>query len=107
MRGLLLAVSTLVILSGSALAADLPAKAPPPAPPPAPVWNWSGFYIGVNGGYSWGRAGRQVSFFTAPSGLPILPPLGTGNTSDSNLNGGLFGGQIGWNWQTANWLFGL
>src|SRR5213080_2450767 len=38
----------------SALAADLPVKARP-VPPPVAVYNWSGFYIGGNAGYSFGR----------------------------------------------------
>ena len=28
-----------------------------------PVSNWTGFYIGINGGYSWGKAGRELTFF--------------------------------------------
>ena len=37
----------------------------------APVWNWNGFYIGVNGGYSWGRASRDLNFFNPLNGVPI------------------------------------
>lgn len=35
---------------GSAFAADIAVKAPPPAPPPA--FNWTGWYVGVNGGFA-------------------------------------------------------
>ncbi|MGY3345499.1 MULTISPECIES: outer membrane protein [unclassified Bradyrhizobium] len=35
-------------------AADLAVKAPP-ATPAAAVYNWTGMYIGVNGGYGWGK----------------------------------------------------
>ena len=80
-----------------ALAADLPYKAPPPAPVMIPVVNWTGFYVGINGGYSWGKAGRELSFFNPLTGIQIIPPVGSGSTSDSNLNGGLFGGQLGYN----------
>ena len=90
-----------------ALAADLPRKAPPPAPVMIPVVNWTGFYIGINGGYSWGKAGRELSFFNPLTGIQIIPPVGSGSTSDSNLNGGLFGGQLGYNWQSGNWVFGF
>src|SRR6188768_983277 len=89
-----------------ALAADLPYKAPPPAPM-IPVVNWTGFYVGINGGYSWGKAGRELSFFNPLTGIQIIPPVGSGSTSDSNLNGGLFGGQLGYNWQSGNWVFGF
>jgi len=101
-------LSTIAALAAvsSASAADLPVKAPPP-PLPAPVLNWTGFYIGANGGYSWGRAGRTLNFFSPVTGATIFSPVGTGTTSDSNMNGGLFGGQIGYNWQSANWVFGL
>ena len=90
-----------------ALAADLPYKAPPPAPVMIPVVNWTGFYVGINGGYSWGKAGRELSFFNPLTGIQIIPPVGSGNTSDSNLNGGVFGGQLGYNWQSGNWVFGF
>jgi outer membrane immunogenic protein len=36
----------------SASAADLALK----APPPAPIYSWTGFYLGANVGYSWGKA---------------------------------------------------
>jgi outer membrane immunogenic protein len=87
----------------SASAADLPVKAPPPAPVMAPVWNWTGFYIGVNGGYSWGRSSRDLNFFNPLNGVT----LATGTGGGRDLNGGVFGGQLGYNWQTANWVFGI
>jgi outer membrane immunogenic protein len=105
MRVLLGSVAAIAMIT-SASAADLPVRPPAPAPVMAPIWNWNGFYIGINGGYSWGRAGRDVTFFNPVNGAPIVV-AGTGTTSDSNLNGGLFGGQIGYNWQTSNWVFGL
>ena len=77
------------------------------APIMAPISYWDGFYIGINGGYSWGKAGRELSFFNPLTGIQVIPPIGSGTTSDSNLNGGLFGGQIGYNWQSGNWVFGF
>lgn len=47
----------LTATSLAALAADLPSRAPY-SPPPAvvvPAYNWTGIYLGVNGGYGWGR----------------------------------------------------
>src|SRR5690349_8456048 len=40
------------VLAGSALAADMPLKAPPV---PRVVSDWTGFYIGIHGGYGWAR----------------------------------------------------
>jgi outer membrane immunogenic protein len=43
--------------SGAAFAADLnkkPVYKAPPPPTPAPVYSWTGFYIGIEGGGSWG-----------------------------------------------------
>src|ERR1700727_2918852 len=78
-------VAVLVGLFGttSALAADLPARVYTKAPVFIdPGYNWSGFYIGGNVGYSWGRS-----------------------SDNSNLTNG--GGQAGYNWQMQNWVWGL
>jgi outer membrane immunogenic protein len=103
-----IATVSLLAFSLGAQAADLPPRpAPYAAPVAVPVMDWTGFYLGLNGGYSWGRAGRDITFFNPLNGVTIVPPVGTGTTSDSNLNGAVFGGQIGYNWQTSNWVFGL
>jgi len=86
-----------------AFAADLPVKARPAPPPYVEVMNWTGFYIRVNGGYSWGHSSRELNFFNPLTGLTLVGASGTGR----DLNGGLFGGQIGYNWQASNWVFGI
>jgi outer membrane immunogenic protein len=79
-------------MAGTASAADL-ARRPPPAPvtkAPAYVpFTWTGFYVGVNGGYGFGRSKW--------SGLP----------SSFDVNGGLVGGQVGYNWQFGQFVYGL
>jgi outer membrane immunogenic protein len=102
MRVLLGSVAAIAMIT-SVSAADLPVRPPAPAPVMAPVWNWNGFYIGVNGGYSWGHASRDLNFFNPLNG--VLIASGTGGGRD--MNGGLFGGQIGYNWQMSNWVFGI
>jgi len=92
-----LAVSLLsaVTFSGSAVAADMAVKA---RPMPVEVgYNWSGFYLGLNGGYSWGRANTTIF-----PGSALATPLG------QDVDGGLFGGQLGYNWQVnPQWVLGL
>ncbi|MBV9065416.1 MAG: porin family protein [Methylobacteriaceae bacterium] len=93
----------------SAYAADLPARMAPPPPPPPPVFTWTGFYIGVNGGYI-SREGTQVI------GTPGIPNLGVAGavpgsaasaaaaTFNTRRQGsGLAGGQVGYNWQVNPW----
>lgn len=78
-----------------AAAADLGARYPVKAPPPvAAVWNWTGFYVGINGGYGWGESRWSL----LPAGL---------NEGTHSIDGGTVGGQIGYNWQFGGWVVGL
>ena len=88
-----IALSAIATLS-SAIAADLPGRRQPPAPSPylspAPAFTWTGFYVGVNGGYGFGdfKKGGKVDFGSA--------------------NGGLFGVTAGYNYQIApNFVLGV
>ena len=86
-----LALAAALLGGGAAHAADL--RAAPmytKAPPPVEVFNWTGFYIGGNIGYSAGRSNAN----------------GFGST---DLNGVIGGGQIGYNWQAIGspWVFGV
>jgi outer membrane immunogenic protein len=94
------------LLTTSALAADLAAKVYTKAPVIVdPGYNWTGFYAGLNGGYSWGRANTAitgVSPFAAIFPIPAVAPF------RQDVNGGLGGGQIGYNWQVdRKWVLGL
>jgi len=51
MKKLVLALSAVAAFTGSAIAADLPARTYTKAPPPAPLYNWTGFYIFGGGGF--------------------------------------------------------
>jgi len=97
MKKCLLGTAALVALAVAtpAAAADLGARMPYKAPPPvAAVWTWTGFYVGINGGYGWGNSRWDL----LPGGL------GDGKHSP---DGGTIGGQIGYNWQFGNWVVGL
>ena len=97
-----------VAATSAASAADLAARPYTKAPPPVvEVWNWTGFYIGGNAGYSWGRSNTDVSYFSTATGLPIAPPVGSITGAGFDMNGAIAGGQIGYNWQSSNWVFGL
>jgi len=49
MKKLVMSAAVAISMATPALAADMAVKAPPPAPLPV-IFNWSGFYIGANGG---------------------------------------------------------
>lgn len=91
------------------MAADMGARIPTKAPPMmAPVWSWNGFYIGANVGYGFGNRNNDVATVgqaaqniatVADGARPAFVPL--------ERNGFLGGAQIGYNWQTGGFVFGL
>jgi outer membrane immunogenic protein len=95
--------AALLAIAGPAWGADYPAKAPayalPPQAPP-PVWDWSGIYIGANGGGAWGDTSWN---FPVHQFFAFFP----GEVFSTHPKGGLFGGQIGINRQVGPWLFDL
>lgn len=98
-----LAVSALALVAAQgAQAADLPRKAPIAAPIVAPMYNWTGFYVGVHAGYGWSDIDAATTF------LPTPAAFGADNfTYGYDADGFLAGGQIGFNYQIANWLLGI
>ncbi|WP_431203811.1 outer membrane protein [Bradyrhizobium betae] len=64
--------------------------------------SWTGFHAGINGGYGWARGAvtalpgdtltQSLSF-----GQPVVPAL----SASPNADGGLGGGQVGYDWQFA------
>jgi len=89
-------------LAAPASAADLGARPyRAPAPMIAPAYDWSGFYIGANGG--WGSSHKCWDRNSA-LGLPISPAFAEGC---HDATGGVAGGQIGYRWQASGWVFGL
>src|SRR4051794_1248455 len=95
-----LAVAVLAALSTPGLAADMAVKSPAYAPLPSAVYTWTGFYLGGNVGYSWGK-GRADYNDSALSTALALPATLSGS---QNVDGVIGGGQIGFNWQAnSNW----
>ena len=68
-------------------------KSPPVYVPVVPLFNWTGFYIGGHVGYGWASKDWRDSF-----GLFDV---------STNLNGFLGGGQVGFNYQVQQFVFGV
>jgi len=104
MKKMLLGVVGLIALcaAGPAFAADLAPRPYVKAPPPmvAAIYDWSGFYLGINGG---GGSSRDCWTATSSNGV-ALPNVSEGCHS---ATGGMVGGQIGYRWQAASWVFGV
>jgi outer membrane immunogenic protein len=95
-------ILSLMGFAGAASAADLAARTYTKAPAmAAPIYNWTGCYVGIEGGGNWGRAGTTA--VTAPNpavdGLPI--------TNAYHPSGGLAGGTVGCNYQVTDWVVGI
>lgn len=87
------AVAALAVAPSSA--ADLGPAAPPQtyvAPPAPAAYDWTGAYIGINGGYGWGDFHNRNNV--------ALAPLNGGD-------GGMVGGTLGYNWQFGHFVAGL
>jgi outer membrane immunogenic protein len=102
MKKFLLGTVGLVALgmAAPASAADLarrPYVNPAPVPYVAPIYDWSGFYIGANGG--WGQSRNCWDF------VPVVGAVIADGCAERS--GGLAGGQIGYRWQVGTWVFGL
>jgi outer membrane immunogenic protein len=104
MKKLLLGAAALVVLgmAAPASAADLAARPYTRAPVPmiAAVYDWSGFYSGVNGGYG---SSRKCWDIVTNGGLAVTPTA----EGCHDASGGTAGGQIGYRWQASSWVFGL
>jgi outer membrane immunogenic protein len=79
----LIAVISAIGFIQIASAADWPVDKAPQAPFVRPAYDWTGGYVGLNLGGSWGQQGSN------------------------NLEGIIGGGQVGYNWQADQWIFGF
>ena len=99
MKRILLTTVSLGVLGlmSPAFGADLPlyTKAPGVA---TPLYDWSGFYVGVFGGYGLGNHNLNNA----------LGPTGFANfTANYESKGGLGGGEVGYNAQSGNYMVGV
>jgi outer membrane immunogenic protein len=72
--------------SGAAKAADIGQQMPSP-------YNWTGLYVGVNGGGGWGNSDHNFATGTS--------------TGTFNIKGGMAGGGAGFNWQAGQFVAGV
>jgi outer membrane immunogenic protein len=95
-KKILLTTTALIALGvAPAAAADLAARPYTKAPAAVAMYDWSGFYAGVNGG--WGSSRNRWDETTG-----VVFPMGS-----HDATGGTVGGQIGYRWQAASWVFGV
>ncbi|HEY4982924.1 MAG TPA: outer membrane protein [Pseudolabrys sp.] len=94
-RVVLAGISALAVVTmmGAANAADIQRRQAMPTKAPAYVaaYNWTGMYVGVNGGGGFGHSTWS----------------GATGTSGVNTTGGVVGGTVGYNYQMNQAVFGL
>lgn len=84
---------------GPLYAADLPVSSQ--SYPATPLYSWTGCYLGVAGGGSWGQA--QPVAVISPNPANVGRPV----TNKFDVSGGVFGGTVGCNYQLSAMAFGI
>lgn len=79
-------------MAAPSFAADLPRPAYKAPVYVAPSFNWTGFYVGLNGGYGWGKTNWTQAGIS---------------TGDFNTKGYYGGVTLGYNIQTGVWVWGI
>ena len=92
-------------LASSAAAADMAGHYPVKAPVSA-VYDWTGFYVGLNAGYAWGSESIALN-----ASLPAVQSLFLDAPGVHSIagtpKGAMGGGQVGYNWQAGRIVYGL
>jgi outer membrane immunogenic protein len=107
MKKILLGAAGMIAALGIAaptFAADLGVpytKAPMMTPA---IYDWSGFYLGLNGG---GGSAHNCWNINNDSVTPLGPISPSVREGCHDATGGMVGGQIGYRWQSASWVFGV
>src|SRR3954465_13557702 len=100
------ALFSVALSASAASASDLAARPYTKAPMMAPVYNWTGFYVGLNAGGAWSESNATTSPVFAPpfgyfaaSSVTSNGTVGNQNLNQSSFTGGL---TAGYNWQISN-----
>ncbi|QCI63385.1 outer membrane protein [Phreatobacter stygius] len=101
MKRIVLAATASLVLASAAHSADLGVqRVAVPAAIIAQSYDWTGFYIGAHAGYGWGRSSYGFNTNGHYNHLP-------GDRFSHSTGGFVGGGQLGYNWQSGNFVFGL
>jgi outer membrane immunogenic protein len=109
-RTFLTSAATVLAIGAQARAADLPVPTLPPTAPP--IYNWTGVYVGVNGGWAdgisnWTNNCPGCQSLTTPTSGASPPGLPGGETGSFSVSGYLAGGTLGANYQIGAWVYGV
>jgi outer membrane immunogenic protein len=111
MKKILLAALATVALASPTFSADLPAQPYTKAPVAVPVttYNWTGCYVGGNGGYAWNRGGSSyrdtntaadpINGIPGPTGIGFVTAVFIPAPTSTGSSGWIGGGEVGCNWQ--------
>ena len=109
MRNLLLSTVALASMTAGALAADLPMRSMAPAPAFAavPIFTWTGFYVGVSGGYLFNDRNNVETVGLLPANINAVAANARPSSLRLKNEGFLVGGTIGYNIQLQNFVLGV
>jgi outer membrane immunogenic protein len=109
MKKLLISTAAFAALSTAAVAADLPRKTVAPTFAAVPAFSWTGFYVGLNAGYAWGKSDTSTTLGGNWAGETLqartgVTALGSPSISPRGFTGGL---QAGYNMQFNALVVGI
>ncbi len=111
MKKVVIALFTVALSAASAAAADLPARTYTKAPViVGPVYDWTGFYVGLNAGGAWNDLNATTSTVFSPTGyFATTSPPAIGLVGNQNINSSGFTGGVtaGYNWQVNSAVIGI
>jgi outer membrane immunogenic protein len=95
-------IAAALAMAGSAQAADMPLKAPVVVAP----FTWTGIYLGINAGYG-NSTSDGDQYCTNPAGIVSGVGCWRPNSAAVSPSGGFVGGQLGGNYQTGMFVWGV
>ena len=108
MKKFVAALFTVALSAASASAADMAARYTK-APLVAPIYNWTGFYVGLNAGGAWNESNVTSTVFSEGGYFADTSPAAIALAGNQNINKSGFTGGVtaGYNWQINNAMLGV